>query len=178
VEKMKRMFGILFLFLLLSATVVFAHSEHPEHSSFEQAEALINAEIPCESLSEEQLEMIGDFLMEQHHPGEQHEVMDEMMGGEDSESLRLMHINMAKGLYCGDSNAMSSEMMANFGGNNGMMGNNRGGMMNMMWGAGMMSGYGWFGMAVLWLFYVVVTALIFGIVFWWTKKLVFGKNKR
>ena len=71
----KLFFSILltFLILILSSTYVSAHSSHPEHDSFEQAEATINAEIPCDKLSEDQLEMIGDYYMEKMHPGEAHE---------------------------------------------------------------------------------------------------------
>ena len=58
------------------------------HEDFEIAEQLINESIPCSQLSEDQLEMIGDYVMEQMHPGEQHEIMDQMMGAEGSESLR------------------------------------------------------------------------------------------
>ena len=58
----------------------------------------------------------------QMHPGEAHEMMDQMMGGEGSESLKQVHINMAKRLYCNEDVG-------------GMMG---GGMMNMMMGNNMM----------------------------------------
>jgi len=52
------------------------------------------------------------------------------MGGEGSESLRQMHINMGLSFYCGEHKAMSGGMM------NMMMGG------NMMGGdSGMMSGY-------------------------------------
>jgi len=156
--------------------MVNAHGEE----TFAEAEELIKQKIPCENLSDDQLEKIGDYYMEQMHPGEAHEAMDEMMGGEGSESLRQMHIRMAKSFYCGDSDSMSSGMMGmmmgDFSINNkagfGMM---RGGNM-MNFGTGM--GAGWFGMYLLWLVGIAIAAFVFGIVFWWTYRLVIGNDKK
>ena len=110
--------ALLFLFLFLAA---FAHG----NETFEVAESIINAELPCSQLTDSQLEDLGDYYMEQMHPGESHELMDEMMGGEGSESLKDMHISMAKRLYCGETSTMGSGMMGY-----GMMG-----------GSSMMGGY-------------------------------------
>lgn len=151
---------------LLVLSNVVADAGHPEHTDFEQAEGIINAEIPCDALSDEQLELLGDYYMEQMHPGEAHEFMDEMMGGEGSESLKNMHINMAKRLYCGEPGMMGFSNPRTNGG------------INMMGGYGMMSGVGWFGMSLLWLVYVAIAAFIFGIIFWWTKKIVFSEKKK
>ncbi|MBR9680389.1 MAG: hypothetical protein GOU98_01030 [Candidatus Altiarchaeota archaeon] len=103
--------AFLFIFLLIAS---FAHS----NETFIEAEALINAEIPCNQLSEEQFESLGDYYMEQMHPGEEHEVMDKMMGGEDSESLHEMHVAMGQNIYCGISENTNHGMMG------GMMGYN------------------------------------------------------
>lgn len=115
-----------------------------EDDTFQEAKELIASKISCSQLTEEQLEHIGDYYMEQMHPGEAHEAMDEMMGGEDSESLRQMHIAIAKRIYCNDISGMTNYGMM------GMMGMGRGGMMggNMMgygfgsggFGSGMMGG--------------------------------------
>lgn len=102
VMKVRLLPVLLVAVLLMNVNAVSAHSEE----GFAQAEQLIESGISCESLTEEQLELIGDYYMEQMHPGEAHEAMDEMMGGEGSESLRQMHIQMAENNYCGKSSGM------------------------------------------------------------------------
>ena len=139
---MKKYF-IYLLIMILGIYFVFADAEE-----FAEAKKLIDAKTPCSSLNENQLENIGDYLMEQMHPGQAHELMDKMMGGEGSESLRLMHIAMAKRLYCNDINSSVNYGMMGYGmmGTGLGRGTNYGGMMGMMgsnFGYGMMgSGYG------------------------------------
>lgn len=82
-------------------------------------------QLDLSKISDETWEKLGDAVMEQAHPGQAHEAMDQMMGGEGSVSLRQMHINMGKA-YLG------------YGNGYGMMG---GGFMGMMGGSGMM-GFG------------------------------------
>lgn len=133
---------IYFLIFILSLSGVYADAE-----DFAEAKKLADAKTPCSKLTEVQLEIIGDYLMEQMHPGEAHELMDRMMGGEGSESLRLVHISMAKRLYCNDLSGAVNYGIAGYG----MMENygktGYGGMMNMMgynFGYGMMGqGYGY-----------------------------------
>jgi len=117
---------------------------------FAEAKKLIDAKTPCSKLTENQLEIIGDYLMEQMHPGEAHELMDRMMGGEGSESLRLMHIAMAKRIYCNDASGMVSYGMMGYDMMGAGKGISYGGMRNMMgynFGYGMMGnvGYGYWG---------------------------------
>lgn len=107
------------LILLFNITAVFAH----EHN-FAETKQLIDSKISCDKLSEEQLEAIGDYLMEQMHSGEQHELMDNMMGGEGSESLKQVHINLARMMYCGGGGMMGSGGMIQSGGMMNMMGGN------------------------------------------------------
>jgi len=155
------MFTILiFSMLLLGVSLVSAH----EHD-FDETKQLINSGIGCDKLTDEQLESIGDYYMEQMHPGEAHEMMDQMMGGEGSESLRQVHINVAKRLYCNEDVG-------------GMMG---GGMMNMMMGNSMMGsgmignypsyyGYNSFW-NILWLIFLIgVIVLIIWFIYKFTKK--------
>ena len=122
---MKKKILILVIFLL-SIAIVLAQESHD--SEIEEGEKLVESKISCDKLSNEQLESIGDYYMEQMHPGEAHEIMDNMMGGEGSESLKQVHINMARRLYCNDNVYIGYGMMGS------------GGMMNMM-GRGMMGSY-------------------------------------
>ena len=143
--------------LILGMMLAFPAAAHSDED-FEKAEMLIAGNAPCSELSDEQLELMGDYYMEQMHPGELHEIMDERMGGEGSETLRQVHISMAKSFYCGDSNAMGAGMMGMMMGRNGygMMGYGKSynGMMDsngygygMMGGAGygMMNNWNWWG---------------------------------
>lgn len=171
---MKKVIGLFFVFVLVSIFVG-AHGEE----TFAEAEELIDSKISCDDLSDDQLAVIGDFYMEQMHPGEAHEVMDEAMGGEGSESLRQMHINMARSFYCGEHGVMTSGMMDTMmGRSSGMIGTSsaqqRGGMMQ---GFGMMTGGGFFYNPLIWFLYIAIAGFVFGVVFWWTQQL-FKKKKR
>lgn len=98
------------------------------------AKQLIDSNASCGSLGDSQLELIGEYFMEQVHPGEAHELMHRMMGlADNSAEEKAFHISLAKTMYCGQGSGF------------GMMG-----MMPMMmggyYGGGMMSrgmmGYG------------------------------------
>ncbi|MBU1197976.1 SHOCT domain-containing protein [Candidatus Micrarchaeota archaeon] len=165
---------------LVALILVFGAVSVSAHDHFAEARQLIDSGVNCDRLSDEQLEAIGDYYMEQMHPGESHKAMDETMGGEGSVSLRQMHIQMARMMYCGGSGMMGS------GGTMGMMP-----MMNMMDGnmpssgmmggqtpiqtdmtQGMMGDYGTFGGwnvigYTLWL--LAITALIL-LVIWFYKR--------
>lgn len=127
-------FGIAILFILAQAS---AHAEE-----FDEAKRLVDSNVSCSTLTNEQLGMIGDYYMEQMHPGEAHNLMHEMHGGENSEAVKEMHIAMAKSIYCGEANfsMMGSGMMGMMG--SGMMGSS--GTQGMM-GSGMMGSYGMMG---------------------------------
>ncbi len=84
------------VFSFASVPTILAHSDE----TLLEAEHLVEEQISCDELTNTQLAAIGDYYMEQMHPGEEHEYMDEMMGGEGSESLEAMHINMAYRFYC------------------------------------------------------------------------------
>lgn len=132
---MRKMFFVIMAVLLLNISLVSAHGHN-----FTETKQLIDSGISCDKLTDEQLESIGDYYMEQMHPGEAHEMMDKMMGGEGSESLKQMHIQMAKKLYCNENDEMMGGSMMNMMMGNNMMGSGgmmSGGMTNMM-GGGMM----------------------------------------
>ena len=111
----------IFIISILVVGISFASADIEE--DFKKAEEIIKQKIPCGQLSDEELKNIGDYYIGQMHPGELHEIMDERMGGEGSENLRLVHINIARAFYCGESQMMSAGMM------NVMMGRSYG-MMN------------------------------------------------
>ena len=136
--------------LLVNIGLVSAH----EHD-FTEIKQLIDSGTACNQLADEQLEAIGDYYMEQIHPGEAHELMDNMMGGEGSASLKQVHINMAKRLYCNEDIG-------------GMMG---GGMMNMMMG-NYPAYYGYNNFwNVLWMVFLIgAIALIVWLIYKFTKK--------
>src|SRR3989344_1596382 len=156
-KSTKSIFTILILLLVISIAGA-------EKDDFEAAREVINSKIVCDNLDENQLESLGDYYMEQIHPGEAHEYMGNMMGGEGSESLKQVHINMARSFYCGDQYAMSPMMMNSIMGRpNGMMGNYR------------MMGYpGYYGLwgVTSFLFYVAIMALIVWVIIY------LSKNKR
>lgn len=158
---MRKIIYLIFVFAMFFTSIGYAH----EQEDFDNVVRLIQSKIPCDQLSDEQLELMGDYFMEQMHPGELHEIMDERMGGEGSIQLKNVHINMARMFYCGESNVMPMSMM------NMMI--NRGGE-NMMdynynTGFGMMYGLGWFGWILMILFWIAIVLLIIWIIQQFTK---------
>ena len=158
--------------LLLNLSLVSAITQQ----ELNEAKSLVDSKADCKTLSDSQLELIGEYYMEQMHPGESHELMHKMMGIEEgSEAEEQFHINMAKTIYCGESG--------------GMMG---GGMMNMMYGGNsaqanimqqMMGNWGYFGYGWnIWsiLYAILIIGLIIltylGIIKLW-KDLSRGKGK-
>ena len=122
-QKYNFMSAVLLIAIMLFPMAITAEETEEHEEIFRQAEAIIQQKISCDELSLDQLEILGDYYMEQMHSGELHEIMDERMGGEGSASLRQVHINMGLMFYCGQRSAMSSSMM------NMMMGRSYG-MMN------------------------------------------------
>jgi len=127
---MKKISFAMAIILLLNLGLVSAITQQ----EIKEAKGLIDSKANCKNFSDSQLEIIGEYYMEQMHPGESHELMHQMMGlKEGSKAEEQFHINMAKVIYCGEANGVMGY---------GMMG---GGMMNMMMGGGNMMGYGMMG---------------------------------
>ncbi|MDP3765957.1 MAG: hypothetical protein Q8R04_05580 [Nanoarchaeota archaeon] len=129
---MKKIIFVAIVALLLNLGLVNAITQQ----EISEAKSLIDSKVNCKSLSDSQLEIIGEYYMEQMHPGESHALMHKMMGmKEGSDAEKQFHINMAKTMYCNEDMGMMGA---------GMMG---GGMMNMMMGGnigyGMMGNYGY-----------------------------------
>ena len=178
-QNRKNIFAII-LFGILLTGIAYAGED------FNETKKLIDSNISCDKLTDGQLEEMGDYYMEQMHPGEAHELMHKMMGGEDSSIVKQMHTNMAETIYCKKENTQMKNMMSM------MMGNNENGMMSMMGGnrinsksgagnygsqmmgnfGGMMSGsYGsgimWYG----WLNGLLVTIILILMVVWLIKQI-------
>ena len=165
---MRKILLIIGLVLLLNLSLVSAITQQ----EINEAKDLIDSKVSCgDKLTNEQLEIIGEYYMEQMHPGESHELMHKMMGLEEgSETEKQFHINMARILYCNEDGTSNS------GGMMGMMG----GGMNMM-GSGMIGNGGYFG---YWNFlnvlYVILLIGLIILVYLWIIKLwrgFYGKKK-
>jgi hypothetical protein len=66
-----------------------------------EGKKIVEGKIGCDVLNEEQLEAVGEYLMERMHPGELHELVHKMMGlKEGTEYHSQFHINLAKRMYC------------------------------------------------------------------------------
>ena len=153
---MRKIFFTMMVVILMGMGLVFAY----EHD-FDDAKQLIDSEISCDELSDEQLEMIGEYYMEQMHPGEAHEMIDKMMGGDGSESLKQMHIQMAKRLYCNeDVGRMTGGGMMNM-------------MINNMMGSGMIVNwvYGFSYWNFINILYIILLIGLIILVYIWILKL-------
>ena len=152
-----RAFAIVII-LLLNLGIVNAITQQ----EIKEAKSLIDSKADCKSLSDSQLEIIGEYAMELMHPGDSHEAMHKMMGiKEGSEAEKQFHISMAKTIYCGESGGMMNMMMD---GSN-MMGN---GMMGS-------TGYGYFGFINV-LSIILLIGLII-LVYLWIFKLWKHRNR-
>jgi hypothetical protein len=147
---------IVLLVLLVLSVGVFAH-EHEEEIA--EGKSLVEGGADCSSLTDEQLEAIGEYLMETMHPGEAHEQMHEIMGvAEGTPEHEQFHVHIAQMMYC----------------NKGMMGP---GMMG-GYGGQMMGGYGMWGFgSILWT--IVLVGLVILVWLWVVKlwKEVFGRKR-
>lgn len=117
----------LFLAILVIPFFVFAHAEE-SHSADEVLNEILASQgvsrvsqIDCSGVSDDQLDELGDAVMSLMHPdAEEHEVMDEMMGGEGSTSLRSAHILMGKSYIGCAAGMMGGGMMRMMGDSWGM----------------------------------------------------------
>jgi hypothetical protein len=153
-DNMKKLYSIFLIVLLLSMSS-FAYASEGHEAEIEEGRQLVESQVSCDELTDEQLEAIGEYVMESMHPGEAHDLMHERMGVE--------------GDYVGG--------MMGFG----MMGNNLvnpiggGTMAYGMMGTGM-SSVGW---SLYGLFWIALVAFVVSVIFWSTYNwLVKGKKKR
>src|SRR3989338_8448560 len=98
---------LLLVFGMLLLGMVFVSANGNPASEIEEGKQLVESGISCDNLSDEQLEAIGEYYMEQMHLGEAHEAMHKMMGIEEgTEYHEQVHVNMAKMMYCGENTMM------------------------------------------------------------------------
>lgn len=168
--------------ILISPVIVLATGDHDRSVEGvldeirESQNVAANSDLKCDEINDEQFEELGDAVMSVMHPDErQHELMDQAMGGEGSDSLRAMHAMMGQrylgclsGVSDGITKGVSTIMSMMMGG--GMMGGwldsmMKGGensmMSNMMgWSNWGMAG-GWIWMILFWVLIIVaIIALI------------------
>ena len=169
---MKNMLLPISLILLLNLSLVSAITQQ----ELNEAKNFIDSKADCKILSDSQLELIGEYYMEQMHPGESHELMHKMMGIEEgSEAEEQFHINMAKTIYCGESGGMMGGGMMNmmYGGNSAQAN-----MTQQMMGNRGYSGYGWNIWSILYAILIIGLIILtyLGIIKLW-KDLFGGKGK-
>lgn len=185
---MKKIFSVLIV-VMLSIFLVFAHgTEEDELAEIQEGKELVENKVSCDQLNDEQLEAIGEYVMEQMHPGEQHETMHQHMGMDTDEELHdQMHVNMAKMMYCSGNKTgmmMPMNMMRMMMGSGGMMESNggrnmmqtqmgaqmgdgmmQGGMMGSTTAPGTMGWSMWLWNIVWFLFWIGVIALVVWLIY-------------
>src|SRR3989338_4146845 len=161
---MKKTIGMMIIMVTLAAFLALGQEE----DVFAQVEDMIQNKIPCAELNDTQLEIIGDYYMEQMHPGAWHEWMDQRLGGEGSAQLQQVHLALAQSFYCGERQLLSVDMMNTMMGRTGMMG----GMMTMMgYNYGMMGSFGYGYWGLLGILYVLLVLGLIVLVYLWALKL-------
>jgi len=141
--------------------LVVADENH--QNGIEEGKQLVESKINCDELTNEQLEKIGEYYMEQMHQGESHEAMHERMGMEEGTDYHeKVHVNMAKMIYCGNSKGIMSSS---------------GGMMPMMMGFDSMTGNNMMGNSIggslLWLFgwiFIILVLIVLVLLIVWLIK--------
>lgn len=92
--------SILVFFMIVVA--LFASAESMNLDKIEEGKRLARSQARCEDMNEGQLEAIGEYLMEQMHPGSAHEAAHRMMGLEEGTlEHEKFHVNLTKSMYCG-----------------------------------------------------------------------------
>ncbi len=171
--------------IMALTTLAFAHADGDELA---EGKELFDSGASCDKLTDEQLEVVGEYLMEQMHPGEAHDGMHKMMGIEEGTPYHdQFHVNLAQAMYC-NSEATATTGAAGMMGAGGMMPMMR--MMPMMSAMagqsaqGMMGGFGYgsgfsstYSNLVNAIFLLLLIGLL-GIVYFWLIRLWRGQGKK
>ncbi len=175
---MKKILILMLGIFILSLTFV---SASPTQQELSEAKTLIDSRLSCNNLNSSQLELIGEYIMEQQHPGEAHDQVDRMMGLVDgSVQDQQFHINLAERMYC-NSGYNGGGMMGNYNGNSMMSGvyTNSGNNVN-YYGHDMMGAYygdyGYGYMIFSWIITILIIILLFAVIFFIIKNL--NQNER
>lgn len=100
------------------------------NTDIDQGKQLIDSKADCSDLTKDQLESIGEYIMEQMHPGEAHEQMDKIMGLEEgTKEHKEFHASLALSMYCQGGNMMGYNNMMGYG----MMGYNSWGIYSFLY---------------------------------------------
>jgi len=135
-----------------------------------------SAKVDCSKVTDVQFEKLGDAYMGLMLPNEsQHEVMDNMMGGEGSESLTEAHINMGRSyLGCWSNYNSGPVFMPMMGASYSTNYPSGGAMHGYGWGWNMMGGgfggYSWFGIITMLFLWTLLILGIIALVKWVNKK--------
>jgi hypothetical protein len=188
---MRKKILIYALLLLLIPTFVLADTDVHDISIDEVLQKILENqnistvdELNCEYVTDDEWELLGESVMGIMHPDpEVHDQMDNMMGGEGSESLRIAHIRMGQNyLGCGTGYGMMGFGMGMMGGgmiaplNKGFSG--KGSMMSGMVNSMGISRYPFlftrFGagsMVIAWLFMIGFWIIVFAALVWLFKQI-------
>jgi len=130
--------------------------------------------VDCSKVTDDQFDRLGDAYMGVMLPNEQqHEAMDNMMGGEGSESLRQAHINMGRSYLGCWSNYNSGPVYMPMMGGYGVYDGNYFSPNGMMSGWNMMGnhyGFAWFGWITMLLIWSLLVLGIVALTKWLRKK--------
>lgn len=122
-------------------------------SIFKNQNVSSQSQLDCSKVTDDQFEKLGDSYMSVMLPNEQqHQAMENMMGGEGSLSLKQAHINMGRSYLGCWSNYNSGPVYMP------MMGGTMGGFnsgWNMMNGYGGFSGFGWITTVLIWVLLIL-----------------------
>lgn len=165
---MKKIILILIpIIIIIFPFLVFSHSVSLEEvlsDIMKSQNVSEKSQIECNKVTGEQFEELGEGVMSVMHPDErEHEMMDQMIGGEGSESLKSMHILMGKRYLECVSGIMGTMPMMQMmgGGSNSMMGNMMG------WNSlGVGTGWAWLSWIFVILFWILIILAIVALIKW------------